>query len=284
MNNTYYSEISVLIVGYDGYKDVWDYCIDLMNKYWPNRPKTYLVDSELAPLYKNVQIINAGADSEWSKKVQVALSQIHTPYVLLLLEDFFITDYVDNNKINQVIQLVKNNDIKFYQLFVQAIRQTWIKGKRFCGYKGIRIIPKDKKYGLNLQAAIWNREFLKKAVGNGNYNAWEFEIKHLHVNCNSERVECLLDNRNILNITHAVVQSRYLPDAIKIMRKMGYYIETTQREVLSQKDAFKYKLKLFMYSVTPRFLIKPFKAIGRMMHIDFVTDRINEGNTERSRL
>ena len=33
-------DLSILIIGYDGYKDVWDIDIKLLNKYWSNRPKT----------------------------------------------------------------------------------------------------------------------------------------------------------------------------------------------------------------------------------------------------
>ena len=73
-------------------------------------------------VYKNVEIINAGENSEWSKKVQVALDKIDTKYVLLMLEDFFITDYVDNRRIEKVFRMIKHDGIKFYQVLVQLIR------------------------------------------------------------------------------------------------------------------------------------------------------------------
>ena len=33
------NDVSVLIIGYDGYKDVWDHDVDLMNTFWKNRQK-----------------------------------------------------------------------------------------------------------------------------------------------------------------------------------------------------------------------------------------------------
>ena len=207
-------DLSILIIGFDGYKDVWDRDIYLMNKFWPDRPKTYLVNSELVPIYDGIEIINAGPNSEWSRKVQVALDRVDTPYVLLLLEDFFITDYVDNKMLESIIQMIEDDGILFYQLLVQLINQKWEKGKTYKRDKNIKIIPSNKKYGINLQAAIWDKEFLKKTIGIGNYNAWKFEINQLgREDFNIEKIEYLIDVRNVLNILHTVVQSKYLRQA-----------------------------------------------------------------------
>ena len=273
MNYNIFDEISVLVVGYDGYIDVWDYCFELMNKYWNKRPRTYLATSELEPSYDNVIVVAAGQNSEWSRRAMAALDNIITPYVLLLLEDF----YVDNNVIEEVLKSVKDNDIKYYQILVQLVKQNWERGKAFKGNKHIHVIPKDKKYGLNLQAAIWKTDFLKEKIGSGNYNAWIFEMNQLEEkNYNVKKIEFLIDDRNILNITHMIVQSKYLRGAIKKMKKKGYDIDLTKRSQLSKMDDFKYNLKLLMYSLTPKFLVKQAKAIGKRMNIDFVTDRIDK--------
>jgi len=273
----YLDDVSVLIIGFDGYKDVWDHDIELLNKYWPNRPKTYLANSILNPNYENVEIINAGPDSEWSKKVQVALNRIETPYVMLLLEDFYITDYVDNQQLESVMKMIETDGIKFYQILVQLVKQSWEKGKPYKGNKRIIIIPSNKKYGINLQAAIWNKEFLRQTVGTGNYNAWEFEVNQLGTeDYNKEKIEYLIDTRNLLNITHAVVQSKYLRSAKKKLKTMGIEIPESERAQLSKSDNFRYVLKLFMYSATPKLLVKPFKSVGRLLNVDFVTDRVKK--------
>lgn len=277
MDTNIFDDVSVLIIGFDGYKDVWDHCIALMNKYWKDRPKTYLATSELIPDYDNVEIITAGSNAEWSRKVQVALNTIHTPYVILMLEDFFITDQVDNEILKQVLNMVKTDNIKFYQLLVQLLKQTWEKGDPYKGNRHIHVIPKDKKYGINLQAAIWNTEFLREKVGTENYNAWIFEMNQLKTeDYNTKRIEYLIDDRNILNITHAVVQSKYLRGAIKKLRNINHDINRDERDVLSKTENFKYNLKLFMYSMTPKCLVKLAKKIGKMLKVDFVTDRLSK--------
>ncbi len=268
-------DLSILIIGYDGYKDVWDIDIYLLNKYWNNRPKTYLATSVLKPDYRNVSIITSGEGAEWSMKAYNALTKIRTKYVLLLLEDFFISSPVDNQLVIDSLQLIKDNNIKFYQVLVQLIKSSWEKGASFHGDKHIKIIPPNKKYPLNLQAAIWDREFLLKTIGEGNYNAWQFEIKHISIgDINVSKTEFLIDDRNILNIEHTIVQSKYLRAPLRRLHKREPQIEISGRDVLSIKEDFKYRFKLLMYSITPSCLIKPFKRIGRWLSIDFVTDRV----------
>jgi len=269
------NDLSILIVGYDGYKDVWDIDIHLLNKYWCNRPKTYLSTSVLKPVYDNVEIIAAGEGSEWSKKAFYALKQIKSKYVLLLLEDFFISSPVNNNVVLDSLQLIKNNGIKFYQVLVQLIKSSWEKGAPFQGNKHIKIIPQNKKYPLNLQAAIWDREFLLDTIGEENYNAWQFEIKQMAIaNLNVDKIEYLIDDRNILNIEHTIVQSKYLRAPLKRILKKEPQIKISDREILSVKEDFKYHFKLLMYSITPKILVKPFKRVGRWFGVDFVTDRV----------
>ncbi|RHU44988.1 hypothetical protein [Clostridium sp. TF11-13AC] len=272
-----YNDVSILVVGYDGYIDVWNHFFELMNKYWKDRPSTYLATSELEPSYDNVHVVPAGKNTEWSKRALAGLEKIKTPYVILMLEDFFISDYVDNKIVKSCLEMVEQDKIKFYQILVQLVKQTWEKGKPYKGNKHIHIVPIDKKYGLNLQAAIWETDFLKKKIGNENYNAWKFEMNQLdNEKYNEKRIEYLIDDRNILNITHTIVQSRYLRGAIKKMENIGHHIDLNEREMLSKKEDFKYNLKLFMYSLTPKILTKPAKAIGKLFKIDFVTDRLSK--------
>ncbi len=278
---TNFKDISILVVGYDGYKDVWDHFFTLLNKNWTNRPTTYLASSEIIPDYENVIAIPAGKDSEWSKRALAGLSRINTPYTLLLLEDFFISEPVDNEKFDHILTLIKQYKIKFYQICVQLYKQKWAKGESFNGYKHLHIIPFGKKYPINLQAAIWETDYLRDCIGSGNYNAWQFEINHINdVNYNLGKVDSLIDESNPLNIIHGIVQSKYLRGALKQLKKAGYEIncDNSVRSTLSIKDNFNYNLKLIMYSFTPKFLEKTFKKVGRMMKIDFVTDRINKKN------
>lgn len=268
--------VALLIIGFDGYKDVWDSYFELLNKYWPvyRRPKTYLATEVLKPNYEGVNIITSNESSEWSEKTRNALMEINEDYVVLLLEDFFTTKEVNTKKLIHIVELMKENDLKFCRL----LDQKKMKGISYKNEKHIKIIPKDDKYGLCLEPAIWNKAFLLKLIGEGNYNPWIFEFKLLGKNLhNQQKIDAIQDDSNILEITHGIVQSKYLPKAIKVFKKQGYTFDLSTREVLSTKDNFKYNLKCFVNFHSPEWSKKLLKTIGRLMGVDFVSDRLLGG-------
>lgn len=274
-NNKIYENVSILVVGYDGYKDVWDHFFTLINKYWKDRPKTYLATSELVPVYENVTVLPAGKDSEWSKRAYNALTQIDTDYVILMLEDFFITKFVDNDIVEGTLQEIITNKIKFYQLQSPNYNRDKKIGTPYKGNEYVRVIPQNKDYVLNLQTVIWNREYLLSVIGKENYNAWIFEFNNIHhTDINVKRTEYLIDVRNVLNITHAIVQSKYLRGAIKYLKKINYTIDTTERPTFTIMDQFKYDLKTFVSDHAPECLVPFLKKIGKLMKVDFVSDRV----------
>jgi len=268
--NDYLNDVSLLIVGYDPYKDVWDHYFELLEKYWPERPKTYLATNELTPDYNNVTVIPAGSDAEWSKKVIVALEQIDTPFVVLLLEDFFTTRPVDSSKLAELVACMKNDNLNYCKL----LNQSKIKGKVYGGKNYLRIIGEDQDYGISLQPSIWRKDFLSKTVGTENYNAWIFEFNQVKNKIqNQNGIDCIGDRRNVLEITHAVVQSKYLRKAVKVFEKQDYDINLSARPMLSKKDNFKYRLKCSVAEKTPKFLKPVLKKVGKLMKVDFVSDR-----------
>ena len=263
-------KVSLLIVGFDPYKDVWDHYFELLEKYWPDRPRTYLATNILTPNYHNVRAIPVGTDAEWSRKVSVALAEIETPYVILLLEDFFTTEFVQNDVLEDLIECICKNRIKYCKL----LNQSRIKGDVFDNKKYLRIIGASEEYGISLQPAIWDKDFLQQTVGTENYNAWIFELNQVkEKKQNREGIDCIADTRNILKITHAVVQSKYLRKAVRVFAKQDYPLNIEQRAMLSIKDNFKYRLKCFMADNMPKQLKPILKRIGKLLKVDFVSDK-----------
>lgn len=269
--------VALLIIGFDGYKDVWDSYFYLLNKYWDKneRPKTYLLTSELTPHYDGVITIAAGKGAEWSTKTRVGVENIKEDYVVLLLEDFFTTRKVDTKKLQHVVEIMQRDNLKYCRI----LDQKRMYGPKYKGEKHILIIPRKDKYGICLEPGIWNKEFLREMVGTENYNPWLFEFKMLDLQLhNKDRIDTIQENSNILEITHGIVQSQYLPQCIRIFKRQGYEFDLSHRKVFSFKDNFKYRLKCFVNFHSPEWS-KPFlKSIGRAIGVDFVSDRIKGKN------
>lgn len=264
------NDLTILIIGYDPYKDVWDIFFKLYEKNWKNHPKTILSTNTLTPCYPNVKVISNGIEAEWSLKVINACNEIDTKYVCLLLEDFFIGDLIDNNIIIDRLNIMADNNIKYLKLLDQR------KNKKD-SYKDntyINIIMKNLEYGISLQPAIWDKTFLLELIGEKNYNAWVFELLQAKNPIqNISQIDCLEDISNPLNIIHGIVQQEYLPKSVKKLKKIGIDVRGGVRPVMNKSKYFKYKLKLLTSYNSPRFLKKPLKFIGRKIGVDFVSDR-----------
>lgn len=275
MNAINYDNISLLIIGYDPYKDVWDHYFELLNKYWPDRPQTFLASNILMPNYENVTVIPCGEDAEWSKKVYTAIDAIPTDYVVLLLEDFFTTRPVNGDNFEDLVRIIEKNNVDFCKL----LNQTKIKGKSYDGKPYLHILDENSDYGISLQPAIWKKNFLKDLVGSDNYNAWIFELNQVRNKTHLRSdVVALGDDRNILEITHTVVQCKYLRKSIKVFEKQGYHIDTGTRPVMTFSENLKYDLKCRVSELSPKCLRPILKKIGKLMNVDFVSDRMEKRN------
>lgn len=270
------ADIAFVVIGFDGYSDLWNDYFYLLNKFWSNRAyKFYLVNNTLEKKYENVETINCGNDAEWSRKVQVALRKIKSKYVCLLLEDFFISDFVQNKDIENLVELMEKDDLRYCKLQ----NSSKIKSEKYKKFDYIRKIPADLLYGVSLQPSIWRRDYLSELIGLENYNAWVFEYARVKESKNASKdflVGCIYDERNILKIEHGVVQGKYLPTAIECFDSIGYKLNTKNRSVMSKKEFKQLVLKRKGKELMPIWSHVIVKKIMNLFGMTFVSDRENK--------
>lgn len=265
-------DMALVIIGFDGYKDVWNHYFYLLHKFWEDNPfPVYLINNEESgEEYKGVTTINCGKDAEWSRKAQIAVQQVKEKYICLLLEDFFTRDYVDTKKVEKALAFIKEKNIKYYKLTTFSKFHT----PHYGNYKFLYTIPKNKPYGISLQAAIWEKDFLKEKLGTDNYNAWTFEKDRIDEETreNVPLDGCVFDDRNILQIEHMIVQSQYLPPAIHYFKSIGYEIDLIERSMMGKKQYFIYSSKRFWSDILSSFNLAPLKSILKRLGMKFVSD------------
>ncbi len=267
------SALALVIIGYDGYEDVWEHYFELLDRFWPDNPyPVYLVNQEKRPSYKNVTVINCGADAEWSRKAQTAVEQIEADYICLLLEDFLAGQRIQTKEVEDTLEWIIKEQIRYYKLFTfSKIRTPHYKGISY-----LRTIPENMDYGISLQASIWERTFLKETLGTQNYNAWVFEADRLeesqNASSNLAMQGCVYDSRNILQIQHGIVQSKYLPNTVKYFERIGYPLNTKTREIMRGKNYRLYRLKKAAGNLPPS--MKPMvKKVMKLFGMKFVSDQ-----------
>lgn len=235
-------DMTIVFIGFDGYSDMWDDCMNLFHRFWKDCPyKVMFVNNTKDVKYENVEVLHAGDDAEWSRKVQLAVEKADTPYICLLLEDFFVGEPIDTQVIEDTLKLIKEDDIRYFKI-VNNNRPLKNKDPHYKGIKYLHVVPENDEYGVSLQAAIWKKDYLKEVLGTENYNAWKFEfdrVKEAEGKTSEPNKGVLVDDRNILKIKHGVMQSKYLPFTVKYFKKKGLDL-TIQREIMSYPQYLRY--------------------------------------------
>lgn len=265
--------MTIVFICFDGYSDIWSDCINLFKVHWKECPyKIMLVNNTKEVMYDGVEIFHAGEDAEWSKKVQLAIEKAKSPYICLLLEDFLVGDVIDSNVINETLDYISQENIRYFKL-VNMSRAVKNKDLYYNGSKFLHVIPQSDEYGVSLQAAIWERDYLKELVGKDNYNAWIFEfnqVKAARGKKNEPMPGCVFDERNILNLQHGIVQGKYLPCTINYFKKKGIELNV-EREVMSYFQYYKIRLISKGKYLIPQKLREPVKKILEKAGMKFVS-------------
>ena len=264
--------MSIVVFSCDAYSDLWEDFFSFMDFYWENKPyECYLVNNSKHFEAKGVKVINAG-DGDWSTRARIALEEISTPHVMTFLEDYFISEKIDQVMIEKALSYVESENIDYYQLNTAA-KEDYPKWTHFKNNMHLYTIPKTRDYWVDTSISIWNKNFMLELLGKEDYSAWKFELDRSIDTKYPERYKnkiCVLDSRNLISMSPMVIQGKFYPKSINLMEKKGHKINTSNREVLTFKEVFRYKLKrFFSASLSGRKLLK---SIGRKFGYVFMSD------------
>ena len=97
------SDVSAVVISHDRYADVWHGFFQLLFRFWRDRPyPLYLISNHLAFPDERVISLQVGDDLSWSQTLARGLERIPSRYVLVMLEDFYLTAPVDTDHIRRL--------------------------------------------------------------------------------------------------------------------------------------------------------------------------------------
>ena len=103
------SETAILVMSCDAYSDLWHDFAVLKKKYWADcEYPTYLVTNNTECKEEGIKTI-CGDDLNWTGRLLFALNEVKSRYVILLLEDYYITNTVDSKTVRDVVEFIKDN-------------------------------------------------------------------------------------------------------------------------------------------------------------------------------
>ncbi len=165
------NKIAVLVISCDKYSDLWDPCIRMFNKFWPDCPfDKYIMSNHKrinATGFKNITI---GDDKSWSHGLKLALDILKKDYdyVFTLLEDYYFVESINNqNTIQMFDNFIKLNG-NFLSLFKLPSKLKYIGNNHFGE------LENNIPYRQSCVFTLWNIKTLYNILDDKE-NAWEFE-------------------------------------------------------------------------------------------------------------
>lgn len=169
-------DLTLFINSCDAYSDCWGPFFTLLKKYWRDIDLPIILNTETKIYYdKDLEIIcpivekTSGHKLNWGERFLKSLEYVKTKYVLLILDDFFIMDYVDVGQINYFLDLMKTDDIS-HILLCEAPGPN-LNSK----YNSLMERGKEVPYRFSLQVGIWNKNILGKYIRK-HESPWDTEI------------------------------------------------------------------------------------------------------------
>lgn len=260
-------DIAIVVVSFDKYSDIWDTFARCINTYWKDRPfPTYLITNEKDADYDGITIIKTGPEISWSRRVNKALNSISEKYVLLLLEDYLIDETVNNELVCKTIDYIVANRIDYFRIAPLPL----LKGKA----DEAHAIPITEKtlYGVNLQAAIWDKSYLNKMVSEGDFNAWQFEARQKVGSENYIAGKCVASDIYIIHYLNGIIQGKWYIKTIEQLKEKGINIELGNRDIMTDKDMSRENFRNYLLHHTSPKIIKMLKPLAKKLGFKFVTD------------
>ena len=160
----------------DAYADILDPFFTLLKRYWPDLKYDIFLSTESInykhPGLKIQNIHPDNPDCSWTERIYDALKKIKAKQIIFMLDDFFLYDKVNSNKISDVVSwLSKDPSIATFTLW------NIVGHNKNSKYPGFDLREKKAHYKMAMVAGLWNKKWLLRYLKNQHESAWGFEEK-----------------------------------------------------------------------------------------------------------
>lgn len=248
------NDLGILILSCDKFSDLWKPYFSLFWKYYHGSFQVYLGSNSVNFQGDNVKTIFSGEDIDWSTSFRTILKQIPNNYILLLLEDIFITSKIDTDRITQHLQYMKDNKAKHIHLVPTPKPNKWVMNQEFGVYE------KGTPYRVNV-VGYWDKEYLLSLLLDGE-SPWDFEIQGSYRTVYDDGFYCL--EKPLFSLVHVLEKGSWLPEAVSYCKEHDVSLDIDKRQILSNLTNLISNLQEYYFN----FMIKvPWKLRVRIMDI-----------------
>lgn len=220
-------QFAVFVPSCDKFSDVWSPFSTLFWRFWPDCPfPVYFLTNEHTLDVPRVANISVGRDVSWSDNLRQALERITENYVLLILDDFFLLDFVKTDRVLRVFHWMLECEPNYVRL-----NPSQKPDRPYSDIVGI--VSPGTIYRTSTQAAVWRRRVLLELLKEGE-SAWDFEVY------GSVRSDCYdkffstWDNH--LPLVNGIIKGKWHPRAVAALEAAGVQVDLQNRKLMSRSE------------------------------------------------
>lgn len=230
--------MAIVVVGCDLYSDIADYYIMFLKKNWPDcRFPVYVATESHEFTDKSINSVICGSNSTWTGRAIKAIKQANTKYILLTVDDIFISEAVDSSAFEEILQFMNREKIMYYRIPVFRTSKKY--EKSYPGFDNVELIAARKPYAISIGTAIWNCNELLRVLGDGSKSAWELEndFSCFSINYSKPYIDkYVADKRFLLHSVHMIKAGKWIPKAAREMKKKGLKIDYSKRGFIPKRQ------------------------------------------------
>lgn len=248
----------VIISTCNSYCDLWDGHIMLMNRNWKAHGAAYLVtDVPTERTFDGVEVICAGAGTEITQRLKLALERVRTKYILFTMDDYYLTKPIDNQALQQSLAVMEAENLDYLRLFPRTKagirREKAVELKHHKGYY-LRNVS-EGNYKISLYPGLWRTDFMRKTL-QGKLNAWQYEVA-LTPMANQLHARCAISNRGEFPFLDVVRKGKLLRRANRYFSRDPVYC--SQRPVMTVGEEWKLGIQVLLSQCLPKPLFQQLK-------------------------
>jgi len=230
-------KIAIVFPSCDKYSDLWDALFATIFLRWKECPfEFYLVSNNIECENIRVNTIKIGEDKTWCLNLVNALQYVPQSYILLFIDDLFISKNIDHNKVIALMQRCVDNSWNY-------LRLNPTPGAEKCNYIDGEVgnIKAGDWYRASTVFSLWKKSVLLDIL-QPNENAWELEI------FGSQRTDKYCDwyasNFWLLPYENLVVKGKIVPAVYRMISDTGISLKS-DRPVMTVPELVILRIKYF---------------------------------------
>jgi len=258
------AKVIVLVVSCDRYADVWKPFFALFWRHWSDCPyPVYLGANRQTFTHPAVKTVLTNGDTSWADSTRKMVEQIDSPYILMVLEDFFLRCSVDTERIDRLVSALDALEGGYLRLkpFPKPDRPVAL-------YPEIGEIEREAPYRAALQAAIWKKDTLLRLLFDGE-TAWDFEnLSSWRSNGLDVGFYCTWTQA--LVYYPAITYGEWTPRGVRICQEEQLPCDLSRRRIMNHKEAASFYRRVAVGSLMNRVPWKWRRRVGtllRAMHV-----------------